>query len=294
MIYLITAVHNEIYLNNLNKNDLKSFLGLSRDFISIIVMDNFKLKNKKYLNNFDQVITTKKDLFFFGSILYGLKLINIKKGDRIIIYNTDSVKFSLNSKNQIDFNNKYSKEIVCGRFLNSENKQSYGAWKESKSLFSPKIHNNKVADFSNKNRDYICNSNLLNISADIILNVFTDGIEYKQTYLDFVISKMASRKNYNLKIIDIPITLERHDKQIKDKFLDIKSIYKGIESPFNPFTLGLKIRAKYFKRTLPSFIFYRLFLHLKNYFLNICLRRFINLLRLLKSIININDNDRKS
>ena len=154
--------------------------------------------------------------------------------------------------------------------------------KESKSLFS-RNHNNK-ADFSNKNRDYIYNSNLLNISADIILNIFTDGIEYKQTYLDFVISKMASRKNYNLKIIDIPITLERHDKQIKEKFLDKKSIYKGIESPFNPFTLGIKVRAKYFIRTLPSFIIYRLFLIIKNFF-KYMFMRFINLLRLLISII---------
>ncbi len=268
MIYLITAVHNESLIKNLNKTYLRNFLGIRKNFLSIVVLDNFKLKNKKYFNYFDQVIFTKKELFFFGCILYGLKLINIKKNDRIIIYNTDSVENSLKSESKIDFNARNSKEIICGRFRNSENKQSYGAWKENKSFLSPKIHNNIAADSNKKNVDYICNSNLLSFSADIILKVFDDGIDYKQTYMDFVISKIASKKNYVLKIIEIPINIERHDEEIKNKFLDKKSFYKGIESPFNPFILGSKIRAKYFKRTLLSFIIYRLFLNIKNFSLN--------------------------
>ena len=85
MIYLITAVHNHNLIPKLNKKFYKHLLGLKNEFKSIIVLDNFKLNNLKLENNFDEVISTNKELFFFGSIIHGLIKIGVKKKDRIII-----------------------------------------------------------------------------------------------------------------------------------------------------------------------------------------------------------------
>ena len=265
MIYLITAVHNQNLIPNSNKKYLKALLGLRNNFKSIIVLDNFKLNNLKIEKNFDKVISTNKELFFFGSIIFGLKKIGIKKKDRIIIYNTDSINFDEGDSNSIDFNEFCESEIICGRFLNNKNLQSYGAWEENQSYISPRIHNNISIDIPNKNHSrYVCNSNLLSFSADIALEVLKDNIPYKQIYFDYVVSKVACLKRYPLRIVDIPKIIERHDKEIKNKYGDISSPYFGLESPFNPFLLGLKIRLKYFKRTLLSFFFYRIILTLKH------------------------------
>ncbi len=265
MIYLITAVHNNKLIHNLNKKYLKDFLGLKTKFKSIIVLDNFKLNNIQIQKNFDKVITTKKELFFFGSIIFGLKKIGLQKEDRVIIYNTDSVLYTKENFCSLNYNQYYEKEVICGRFLNSRKVQSYGAWEENQSLISPRIHNNIYIDIANKTYSkYVCNSNLLSISGDIILEILNDNIPYKQTYFDYVATKIACRKRYPLRIVDIPIILERHDNDIKNKYVDNSSKYFGIESPFNPFLLGLRIRLKYFKRTLLSFFFYRIFLSLKS------------------------------
>ena len=265
MIYLITAVHNEKLIYNLNKNYLKDFLGLNSKFKSIIVLDNFKINNKKIEKFFDKVITTKKELFFFGSIIFGLKKIGLQKEDRVIIYNTDSVFSTKKNLSSINYNHLQENEVICGRFLNSRNLQSYGAWEENQSLISPRIHNNIYIDNTNKTYSkYVCNSNLLSISGDIILEILKEKIPYKQIYFDYVATKIASRKRYPLRIVNIPIILERHDKDIKNKYIDNASKYFGMESPFNPFLLGLRVRSKYFKRKLLSFFFYRIFLSLKS------------------------------
>ena len=265
MIYLITAVHNHNLIPKSNKKFFKHFLGLKNDFKSIIVLDNFKLNNVKLEKNFDKVISTNKELFFFGSIIYGLKKIGVKKKDRIIIYNIDSIIIDEEKLIALDFNEFYENEVICGRFLNNKNQQSYGAWEENKSFISPRIHNNIYINISNKsNFNYVCNSNLLSISGDIILEILNDKIPYKQTYFDYVATKVACRKRYPLRIVDIPIVIERHDKDIKNKYLDNSSKYFGIESPFNPLLIGLRIRLKYFKRTLLSFFFYRIYLSLRS------------------------------
>ena len=254
MIYLITAVHNQNLISNLNKKYLKDLLGLKSKFKSIVVLDNFKLNNIQIEKNFDNVIATNEELFFFGSLIFGLKKMRIEKEDRVIIYNTDSVLSANEKFNPVDFNHFYEKEVICGRFLNSRNVQSYGAWEENQSLISPRIHKN--IDIKNVfYNNYICNSNLLSIGADLLLEIFEDNISYKQIYFDFVISKVACKKKYPLRIVNIPIILERHDKDIKNKYGDNSSKYFGLESPFNPFLLGLRIRNKYFKRTLISFFF---------------------------------------
>ena len=263
MIYLITAVHNQNLIPNINKKYLKDSLGLRKNFKSIIVLDNFILNDVRILKNFDIVITSNKELFFFGAIIFGLKKIGIKHKDRIIIYNTDSLILNRADLFSIDFNPSSENDIVCGRFLNNKKKQSYGAWQENQSFISPRIHNNVDIDISNKTYSkYVCNSNLLSFSADIFLEVLEDNISYEQIYFDYVISKIACRKRYPLRIVDIPIILERHDKDIKNKYGDFSSKYFGLESPFNPFLLGLKIRVKYFRRTLISFLFYRIILNL--------------------------------
>ncbi len=270
MIYLITAVHEEKLIKNINKTYLKEFLSINNEFKSFIVIDNFKLKNKKIYNDFDKVIFTKKELFFFGSLLFGLKEINIREDDRIIFYNVDSILFDFKKKYSVDFKPFFEKEVTCGRFKNSRNKQSYGAWYGSNSFLSPRIHNNKSIQRSiNLESNYICNSNLLSFSGDIILEIFEDNILYSQTYLDFVISKIACNKKYPLRVIDIPILVERHQLEIIDKFTNKSSKFYGIESPFNPLNLGLQIRSKYFKRTVIPFFVYRLMLFLKSIFRNL-------------------------
>ena len=265
MIYLITAVHKEKLIYKLDKNYLKEFLGLNNEFKSLIVIDNFKLINKIIYKDFDEVIFTNKELFFFGSILFGLKKLNINKDDRIIIYNTDSINLNLKNNSFVDFNPFFEKEVICGRFKDSKNMQSYGAWYATNSFFTPRIHNNKIIqERIYLERNYICNSNLLSFSGDIMLDIFKDNILYSQTYLDFVISRIACKKKYPLKIIDIPVLIERHDHEIKEKFISKLSNYYGIESPFNPLILGLQIRSKYFKRTIIPFFVYRLMLFLKS------------------------------
>ena len=261
MLYLITATHDNKKISAISRDYLKTFLGINSNFLSLLILDNKTTLRPNIVKQFDKVIATNEESYFFGSIVYGLKMINPKKDDRIVIYNTDSIIKNKNTPN-VDIIPKKFNEVVCGRYVNKNGKQSYGAWELNESIFSPRLHKGKeITNKSKPFKDYICNSNLLSIPANIIIEIINDKIKYQQTYFDFVISKIASKKNYPIRIVNMPISIGRHDKDIRNKYVNKSSNFDSLNSPFNPLLLGIKVRKKYFRKSLISFVFYRLYIH---------------------------------